>query len=84
MKREGRPVSADIDLSVVARNAQTIKRLIGPECELMAVVKANGYGLGAAWMARAALEGGATSLAVACVDEGIALRREGISCPILV
>ena len=50
----------------------------------MAVVKANGYGLGASWMARAALEGGATRLAVACVDEGVQLRREGITGPILV
>ena len=80
----GRPVSADIDLSAVTRNARAVKALIGPDCELMAVVKADGYGLGAEWIARAAIEGGATRLAVACVDEGIVLRRAGFTCPILI
>jgi alanine racemase len=50
----------------------------------MAVVKANGYGLGASWVAAAALEGGASMLGVACVDEGVELRRVGYNCPILV
>jgi len=50
----------------------------------MAVVKADGYGLGAPWVAAAALEGGASWLAVACVDEGVQLRRAGYSGPILV
>lgn len=50
----------------------------------MAVVKANGYGLGAPWVAAAALEGGASMLAVACVDEGVELRRAGYNGPILV
>jgi alanine racemase len=80
----GRPVSVDIDLSAVTRNARAVKALIGPGCELMAVVKADGYGLGAEWIARAAVEGGGTRLAVACVDEGIVLRRAGLTCPILV
>ena len=50
----------------------------------MAVVKANGYGLGAVEIARAALEGGATWLAVACVDEGVQLRLAGFACPVLL
>ena len=50
----------------------------------MAVVKANGYGLGAFETAQAALEGGATWLAVACVDEGVQLRLAGLSCPVLL
>ncbi len=80
----GRPVSADIDLSAVTQNAHTVKGLIGPDCALMAVVKANAYGLGATWVGQAAIEGGATQLAVACVDEGVELRRAGFTCPILV
>src|SRR5438105_11480233 len=84
LAQPGRPISADIDLSVIAQNARTVKELIGPNCELMAVVKANAYGLGATWVAQAAIEGGATQLAVACVDEGVELRRAGFTCPILV
>jgi alanine racemase len=47
-------------------------------------VKADGYGHGAAEVARAALEGGAASLAVALVEEGVALRRAGVDASILV
>lgn len=50
----------------------------------LAVVKADGYGHGALQVARAALEAGASMLAVAIVEEGEALRRAGIDAPILV
>lgn len=50
----------------------------------MPVLKANAYGHGAAPIARAALEAGASRLAVVCVDEGEQLRRAGIQAPILV
>ncbi|MFL5731813.1 MAG: alanine racemase [Chloroflexia bacterium] len=77
-------LTLDIDLAAIAGNAAAVKGVVGPNCELMAVVKANGYGLGASRVARAALEGGATRLAVARVEEGLLLRREGLTCPILV
>ena len=51
---------------------------------LMAVVKADGYGHGAVPVARAALEGGATALAVATVGEAEELRAAGIDAPLLV
>ena len=51
---------------------------------LCAVVKADGYGHGAVPVARAALEGGARWLAVALVEEGVALRQAGIEAPILL
>ena len=47
-------------------------------------MKADGYGHGAVGAARASLAGGATSLAVALVEEGAALRSAGIEVPILV
>jgi alanine racemase len=50
----------------------------------MAVVKANGYGLGALQVAAAALEGGASWLGVACMDEAVQLRRAGYAGPFLV
>ncbi|HYP39359.1 MAG TPA: alanine racemase [Chloroflexia bacterium] len=80
----GRPIRAEIDLSAIASNVRALRKLIGPRCRVMAVVKANGYGLGAPWVAAAAIEGGASMLAVACVDEGVELRRAGYSGPILV
>jgi alanine racemase len=60
-----------------------MKSLVG-ESEFCAVVKANAYGHGAALIAPAALEGGATSFGVAIVDEGIELRESGVGVPILV
>ncbi len=80
----GRPVQAEIDLSAISSNVRAIKSVVGPRCKIMAVVKADGYGLGAPWVAGAALEGGASWLAVACVDEGVQLRRAGYSGRILV
>jgi alanine racemase len=80
----GRPVQAEIDLSAVAANVRAMRAAVGPRCRVMAVVKADGYGLGAPWVASAALEGGASMLAVACVDEGVQLRRAGYTGPLLV
>jgi alanine racemase len=48
------------------------------------VVKADAYGHGAVPVAQAALAAGATGLCVAIVDEGVALRRVGITAPILI
>ncbi len=80
----GRPVVAEIDLSAISANTRAIKSLVGPRCRVLAVVKADGYGLGAQWVALAALEGGASWLGVACVDEGVQLRRAGYTGPVLV
>ncbi len=78
-----RPAWADIDLDAVRHNASVLCRLAHPAA-LCAVVKADGYGHGAVPVARAALEGGATWLAVALVEEGVALRQAGIEAPILL
>ena len=76
-----RPTVAVIDLDAVRHNV----RVLAPEhVAYMAVVKANGYGHGAAPIARAALEAGAAWLGVALVEEGIDLREAGIAAPVLV
>ena len=62
-----------IDLGAVRRNARRLREALGG-AELWAVVKANGYGHGAADCARAALDGGATALCVATPPEALALR----------
>jgi alanine racemase len=60
-------------------------RLLKPErAELLAVVKADGYGHGDAPVARAALEAGATRIGGALGEEGLGLRERGIEAPIRV
>jgi len=63
-----------IDVGAIRRNAARIADIVRP-AQLWAVVKADGYGHGAADAARGALEGGATVLCVATVGEALALRR---------
>ncbi len=73
----------EVDLDAIAANAAVLRRA-APDAELCAVVKADGYGHGAVPAARAALAGGATWLAVALVEEGVALRDAGLEAPVLV
>ena len=80
---QARPTWAEIDLDAIASNVAALKGQ-AEAGQLMAVVKADGYGHGAVPSARAALAGGADWLAVALVEEGEELRAAGISAPILV
>lgn len=77
-----RPTWVEVDLAAVRQNVARLREVAG--VEVCAVVKADGYGHGAAEVARAALAGGATWLAVALVEEGRALRDAGIDAPVLV
>ena len=77
---------AVIDLDAMAANTRVLlarMREVNPAAEMMAVVKAGGYGHGAVPSARAALVGGATFLGVATPEEGLELRAAGIEAPIL-
>jgi alanine racemase len=71
-----------VDLSAVRHNVDVLRRTVAP-AELMVVVKADGYGHGAAPVARAARAAGAPWLGVATVGEGLALREAGDRGPIL-
>ncbi|MGL4305731.1 MAG: alanine racemase [Mycobacteriaceae bacterium] len=75
-------IGAQIDLGAIASNVRVLVEHASA-AEVMAVVKADGYGHGAVLSARTALEAGATELGVATVEEGIELRHAGISAPIL-
>src|SRR4051812_37411016 len=75
---------ARIDLGAIEHNCAHLRSLLGNGAELCAVVKADGYGHGAQWVARAALTGGATWLAVATATEAAELRRHGLESRILV
>lgn len=74
---------AEVDLSAVRHNLRALKARAS-RSRLMAVVKADAYGHGAVEVARAAVEAGADSLAVVTAEEGMELRRGGVTVPILV
>jgi alanine racemase len=73
-----------VDLAAVEANAARLSAALSGSTELCAVVKADGYGHGAAECARAALAGGAGWLAVATAVEAAQLRAAGIGSRILV
>lgn len=73
----------DVDLDAIAHNTRLLVARAEPAA-LCAVVKADGYGHGALQVANTVLDAGATSLAVALVSEGVALREAGVSAPILI
>jgi alanine racemase len=74
-------VEAVVDLDAVAHNAGELRGVA--RGEVMAVVKAEGYGHGAVPVARAALRGGATWLGVATLAEARQLRDAGIGAPLV-
>ncbi len=80
----GRSTKAVVNLGAVAYNVAEIRKRIGNGREIMAVVKADGYGHGAAEVSLSALKNGANSLGVAVPEEGEQLRRAGVDVPITV
>jgi alanine racemase len=73
---------AVVDLGAIAHNVRVLREHAG-DAQVMAVVKADGYGHGATQVARTALTAGAAELGVATVDEALALRADGITAPVL-
>lgn len=79
-----RPTWAEIDLEAIAHNYRALKSCLGNNTNVLAVVKANAYGYGMVRVARRLVREKVSYLGVACVDEAVTLRREGIRTPILV
>jgi len=77
-----RPAWADVDLDALAANYRALTRRLGAT-GVVAVVKADGYGHGAARVTRRLEELGAEMAAVALLEEGAALRRAGVALPLL-
>lgn len=75
---------AEIDLASLAHNVRYLQSLVPDHCTLMPVVKANAYGHGAVLIARQLNALGIRSFCVACVSEGVELRRQNIVGDILV
>lgn len=74
----------EIDLAALSANAALLQRAAGKRCRLMAVVKADAYGHGAAKMAKALQKQGVRAFAVASLAEGIRLRCAGVWGNILI
>jgi alanine racemase len=73
---------AVIDLDAIAHNVAVLREHAGA-AQVMPVLKADGYGHGATEVAKTVLDAGITELGVATVSEALALRRDGISAPVL-
>ncbi len=73
---------AVIDLGAITANVAALREHV-PGSQVMAVVKADGYGHGMIPAARTALAGGANWLGVADLTEAVTLRRAGIAAPLL-
>jgi alanine racemase len=80
----GRPTVAEVSLAALRHNCRQARELVGPDVAVMAVVKADAYGHGAVAAARAFVDAGATALGVSTVDEGVELRRAGLTASIVV
>ncbi len=77
------PTVAAVDLDALGANFRVIRNLVR-RVSVIAVVKANAYGHGAAAVGRALEAAGATMLACADIEEGVELREAGVGIPILV
>lgn len=74
----------EIDPDALGHNVEVLRQALAPDTELMAVVKADAYGHGAVPVARQLQRRGVRAFAVACLTEGIALRKAGIRGTILI
>ena len=74
----------EINMNAVVHNLNEFRRQLNPGTGIMAMVKAFAYGAGSAEIASLLEYNGVTSFAVAYADEGVALREEGITSPVMV
>lgn len=79
-----RLVWAEVDLSAIEQNIRQIRGILRPNTRIMSIIKANGYGHGAARVAKGALEEQTDYFGVAVLSEAVELRRKWITKPILI
>jgi len=79
-----RPTYAEVDLGAIRHNFCALKALVRPGVRMLAIIKADAYGHGAAAVGRALEQAGVDMFGVALVEEGVALRKAGLLKPILV
>lgn len=84
MAKNSRPAWVEVDMEALRHNFAGIRRLVGEDTAITAVVKADAYGHGAVPVAQLLLAEGAAQLAVATLGEALELRSAGIDAPIML
>lgn len=84
MKEDLRDTQILINLDAIKKNVELIKNFTGPEVAIMAVIKANGYGCGAANIAPTLMDSGVSCLAVATLTEALELKSLYPSYPVFI
>ena len=79
-----RPAWVEVDLAALRANFAEIRRVVGADCPITAVVKADAYGHGAVEVAKCLLAEGADCLAVATLGEALELKSELGAVPIML
>lgn len=84
LEKKSHNTKLEINLSALANNLKVYQSLLRPETKMMAMVKAFGYGSGSIEIAKTLQFNRVNYLAVAYADEGVELRKAGITLPIMV
>lgn len=84
MKDKFRPAWVEVNRNKAIHNFMEVRRAIGPDRKICAVVKADSYGMGSIELSKMYIENGVYMLAVAVVDEALELRQEIKDTDILV
>ncbi|MBN2645450.1 MAG: alanine racemase [Desulfuromonadaceae bacterium] len=79
-----RPTEVEIDLAALRHNYALLRQQLPASVGVLAVVKADAYGHGAIAVARTLQQSGADLFGVAIAEEGLELRRAGVTRPVLM
>lgn len=74
----------ELDRDALKKNVEFLQAQLPPDCKLMPAIKANAYGHGAVLMAKMLSQMGIDSFCVACIQEGIELRKADVQGSILI
>jgi alanine racemase len=74
----------EVNLGAIVDNYKEIKSKINTDCQIIAAIKANAYGLGAVRIAQELEKLGTPMFSVSCIEEAMELRENGVKTPILV
>lgn len=77
-------VYAQINLDAIKENIANTKKILNNDTKIMAIIKADGYGHGSVQVAECLAKNGVDAFGVAIIEEGVVLRKRGITNPILI
>lgn len=75
---------AEVDVDAIKHNYNIIRQTVRKDADIMCVIKADGYGHGAVFLAKLYEELGADKFAVSNIEEAMQLRENGVGLPILI